>query len=147
VLGTVPCRASACTAVIGTGGATHWALLGRLSAPIARPGERGVTEIRMATAKAGWVFGPGLLRTTDGGRSWRAEAIPGDGRQVLDLAATAKAAYAVVSPCVVDKPCHRNLSVWRTARPQRPAWHRVPISLPPNFAAVVAIGRQHRVRG
>jgi len=140
LLGTVPCRASTCTAVIGTADGAHWALLGRVRAPIAPSGEPGVTEIRMATPKAGWVFGPGLLRTADGGRSWRPETIPGGGRQVLDLAATAQAAYAVVSPCAVGKPCHRSLSVWRTARLQRPAWHRVPISLPPSFAAVVAIG-------
>jgi len=139
VLGTVPCRASTCTAVVGTADGTHWALLGRLSAPIAHSGERGVTEIRMATQKAGWVFGPGLLGTADGGRSWRAEAIPGSGRQVLDIAATAKAAYAIVSSCVVGRPCQRNLSVWRTGR-QRPAWQRVPISLPPNTGATVAIG-------
>jgi hypothetical protein len=139
VLGTVPCRASTCTAVIGAAGGGRWALLGRVSAPIAPSGERGVSEIRMATPRLGWVFGPGLFRTADGGRSWRAEAIPG-GKQVLDLAATPRAAYAIVSPCAVGTACHRNLSVWRTAHPHRPAWRRVPVTLPPNFFAVVAIG-------
>jgi len=139
MLGTVPCPASTCTAVIGTADGVHWATRGRVSAPIATSGEPGVTEIRMATATAGWVFGPGLFRTADGGRSWRAEAIPGSGQQVLNLAATAKTGYAIVSPCAVGTTCHRNLSVWRTAHPQAPAWRRVPVTLPPNFTAVVAI--------
>jgi hypothetical protein len=140
VLGTVPCRASTCTVVIGTADGAHWTLLGRVGAPIAHSGEPGITEIRMATPKVGWVFGPGLRRTADGGVSWRPEAIPGGGRQVLDVAATAKAAYVIVSPCVIGKPCQRNLSVWQTAHPQRPAWRRVAVSLPPNTGAVVAIG-------
>lgn len=144
VLGAVPCGTSACTEMIATLDGSAWAGLGRVPAPIARSGLPGVSEIRMASPRDGWVFGPGLFHTADGGRRWRAEPIPGGGKQVLSLAATPTMAYAIVSPCATGSVCHRRLSVGRTHAPARPSWRRLRLTLPPNtsfgeFPATVAI--------
>ena len=66
----------------------------------------GVTEVRFTDSSHGWVFGPALWSTSDGGATWTKEAPPG-GPQVLALAADADAIYAVVSPCRVGQICNR----------------------------------------
>ncbi len=43
-----------------------------------------VTQIRMANARVGWVFGDGILQTTDGGLTWHTYAHAGSG--VVDVA-------------------------------------------------------------
>src|SRR5690349_24939732 len=102
VLGAARCGAKTCTDVIATtvGGAT-WKLRGTVPAQIPQVGEpgSGVSQVRFGTAQAGWAFGPRLYRTGDGGRSWARQPVPGHGRQVLALAATATTTYAMVSPC------------------------------------------------
>ena len=78
VLGAAPCGTKTCSDVIGTtDGSKTWALLGAVGAPIARSGLGGITEIRFATPKVGWAFGPDLYRTTDGGRSFASTFIDG----------------------------------------------------------------------
>ena len=111
VLGEAPCSGSTCSYVVDTTNAgLRWQLDGSVPSPIAgQQQSSGVTEVRFATQKVGYAFGPGLLRTSDGGQTWTAMAIPGGGAQVVSLAADQDAAYALVSPCpyktgICDKP-------------------------------------------
>jgi hypothetical protein len=140
VLGTAPCGIKTCTEVISTsdGGAT-WTQDGSILAPTPPAGNAttGVTQIRFDTPAIGWAFGPDLYRTTNGGRTWTKEPIPGTGsKQVLALATTATAAYAVTSPCAYQAgTCAGNLPVWRTGTLTRESWARTPLALPMTFAA------------
>jgi photosystem II stability/assembly factor-like uncharacterized protein len=148
VLGAAPCGATTCSDVIGTtDGAQTWALLGTVNSPIAKvwgSEEPGITEIRFATPKVGWAFGPRLFHTTDGGRSWASMPIPGGGKQVLDLAANSSGAYAVVSACKwASGVCsHHPLSFWRTTTLTGSSWTRIRLNLPINVAADVAVHGQ-----
>ncbi|RKS76909.1 hypothetical protein BZB76_2276 [Actinomadura pelletieri DSM 43383] len=147
VLGTVPCPAGRCTAVVTTrdGGAT-WSAVGAPPAPLAPPGEAGITKIRFADDRHGWAFGPSFYATSDGGRTWREAPTPGDGRRVLSLAADAGVIYAAVSPCELGVPpyeCDRPPSVWR-AHVRHGEWRRVPVTLPTGTAAEVVIALHRR---
>jgi photosystem II stability/assembly factor-like uncharacterized protein len=82
VLGSVPCDATRCPAIVHTtdGGAT-WA---RIAAPKTTVGRSpvdetstGISAIRFANAKDGWVFGPQLWATHDGGAKWAHVSIGG----------------------------------------------------------------------
>jgi photosystem II stability/assembly factor-like uncharacterized protein len=144
VLGRAGCGTKTCTEVLGTtDGGGVWELLGTVPARIPSLGQPGpgVTEIRFATPEAGWAFGPGLFATANGGRSWAAEPIPGQGQQVLALAASHTAAYAVVSPCTFGSgACGKPLSLWRTTSLAGRSWTRVTgVTLPSNFQAEVAV--------
>jgi photosystem II stability/assembly factor-like uncharacterized protein len=148
VLGAAPCGGKTCTDVIATGnGGTAWTLRGTVPARIPQVGQpgSGVSEIRFATTQIGWAFGPGLYRTGNGGRSWAPQPVPGGGRQILALAATAATTYAVVSPCAFGTGlCHGRgpLSLWRTASLTGRTWTRAPLTLPINdFAGVSAYGK------
>jgi photosystem II stability/assembly factor-like uncharacterized protein len=149
VLGARSCglRSNCATSqVIATAdGGSSWHLVGTINAPIPKLGlgTTGITEIRFATSGVGWAFAPGLFRTADGGRTWRAMPIPGHGKQVLDLAVTPAGAYAIVSPCAyLTGLCGKTqLSAWRT-NPAGRTWTRMPVKLQINVAAnVAAYGR------
>jgi hypothetical protein len=116
-------------------------LLGTVPAPIAKfGGHPGITEIRFATAAVGWAFGPYLFRTTTGGKSWAQMPIPGGGKQVLALAAGPTQTYAVVADCAWGAGlCPRPLSFWHIPTGARGGWTRIPMTLPPNDAADVAV--------
>ncbi|MGO9558817.1 MAG: WD40/YVTN/BNR-like repeat-containing protein [Acidimicrobiales bacterium] len=141
VLGTVPCGTTkVCTEVIGTtDGAKTWSEVGAIKAPIANTalGGEGISEIRFATANDGWAFGPDLYRTTDGGRTWVPETIPGKGAQVLDLAANTTEAYAVVSDCA--HYCSKQFSFWRTTSLAKDSWAQIHLNLPGALSADVAV--------
>lgn len=142
VLGAATCGKNACTDVIGTTDAAKtWRLIGTVPAPIAKPGGGpGITEVRFATAAVGWAFGPYLFRTITGGRSWAHMPIPGGGKQVLALAAGPTQTYAVVADCAWGAGiCPRPLSFWRIPTGARGGWTRIPLTLPPNDAADVAV--------
>lgn len=146
VLGAVPCGAKFCWFAAGTAdGARTWRMLGRVGPATGAPPDvrPAAAEIRFATARVGWAFGPGLFRTTNGGWSWRAAPIPGGGKQVLDLAISSAGVYAVVSPCDPDASgCTKPLSLWRTGSPISACWHRVPLKLPlAPSASMSAFGR------
>lgn len=99
-------------------GGKSWHLAGTIHAQIPKLGlgTAGITEIRMATSKVGWIFAPGLYRTADGAKTWRKVAIPGGGKQVLSLAVTPDAAYAITSPCgYMMGLCTGHLTAWRTS--------------------------------
>jgi hypothetical protein len=146
LLGTAQCAAGhkSCTTVLGTtDGGVRWSAVGTVASAIAHSGGQGVSEIRFGSARLGWAFGPALFESTDGGRAWARQAIPGGGKQVLALAATAAAAYAVVAPCPVGSfgSCRTPMGLWRapiSGRGQPGRWARIPIRLPANFTAVLA---------
>jgi photosystem II stability/assembly factor-like uncharacterized protein len=140
VLGTVPCGNRLCSEVLSTtdGGAT-WSQRGQVPAPIARSGGPGVTEIRFANPALGWAFGPDLYATADGGHTWTRAAIPGNGVQVVALATSPGATFAVVSPCHGSPYCRRPLSVWRSESAPSGRWTLVPLTMPPSTMADVAI--------
>ena len=142
VLGAASCGTNACAEVVGTTDAAKtWRLIGTVPAPIAESGGRpGITEIRFATAAVGWAFGPYLFRTTTGGKSWAQMPIPGGGKQVLALAAGPTQTYAVVADCAWGAGlCPQPLSLWRIPTDARSGWARIPLTLPPNDAADVAV--------
>jgi photosystem II stability/assembly factor-like uncharacterized protein len=142
VLGLAPCGAKGktCTEVISTSdaGAT-WTEAGTIPAPIPPAGNAttGVTEIRFDTPATGWAFAPDLYRTTNGGRTWTREPVPGAGsKQVLALAATSTAAYAVTSPCAYETgTCGGGLSVWRTGTLAKESWVKTSLTLPMSYLA------------
>jgi photosystem II stability/assembly factor-like uncharacterized protein len=142
VLGTAPCGPKTCSDVIGTSDAGKtWSLLGTIPAPLATSSHPGITDIRFSTPRVGWAFGPQLLRTTDGGRTWAAQRIPGNGKQVLSLAASPAGTYALVSPCAWGTGLcgHQPLSLWRTSASPRGTWTSIPLDLPINITADVAV--------
>jgi hypothetical protein len=143
ILGAAPCGTKTCTYVIGTtNGGRTWGRLGPIHAAIPRPGSpgTGVTEIRFVTPELGFAFAPGLYLTGNGGRSWARLAIPGHGKQILDLAAGAGRAYAVVSPCAFGTGLCSSapLGFWRTTTATGRSWGRVPLHLVISGAALVA---------
>ncbi len=120
VLGTAPCATAPCTSVVRTSddGAT-WA---GIPAPAdglensqsgsAMPG--GVSEIRFADNLNGWVFGPDLWSTHDGGEEWsHITSGPGAAR-VVDLESSGGFVYVVTEQCAPQaSPCTGQL--WRSA--------------------------------
>jgi hypothetical protein len=144
ILGAAPCGTQTCTYVIGTtNGGRTWGLLGSVDAGIPAMGSgqsTGVTEIRFVTPELGFAFAPDLYVTGNGGRSWAQLAIPGDGKQVLDLATGAGRAYAVVSGCALGTGLCSSapLSFWRTTTSAGRSWASVPLKLAASTAALVA---------
>jgi photosystem II stability/assembly factor-like uncharacterized protein len=141
LLGTAPCRKSTCTDVLATSNdGTNWSLAGSIKAPLATnatPADAGVNEVKPVTAAVGWAYGPALFRTANGGKTWAAEPVPGDGHQVLALAHSSSAVYAVVSPCKeFSQHCtSKQLTFWRTASLTGTSWTRIPVALPINGSA------------
>jgi len=144
ILGSAPCGKRSCAHVAGTSdGGKTWRLVGSMPVPIATnatPSDVGVAEIRFATSAVGWAFGPALLRTGNGGRTWAPLPVPGHGKQVLALDATAAGTYAVVSPCkeFAQKCTATMLSFWRADSPAGRSWTRIPVRLPINSLARIA---------
>jgi photosystem II stability/assembly factor-like uncharacterized protein len=143
VLGEAACGPGTCSYVIGTAnGGKTWHETGQVRAPIATPATTGgVSEVRFATARTGWAFGPDLFRTTDGGRTWSRQPVPGHGKQVLSLATGPLGTYAVVSPCAwgTGLCSQQPLSLWRSLTPAGGVWVKVPLNLPANISADVAV--------
>jgi photosystem II stability/assembly factor-like uncharacterized protein len=143
VLGDAACDTGTCSSVIGTNdGGKTWHETGRVSAPLATSTTTGgVTEVRFATAQTGWAFGPDLFLTTDGGRSWTRQPVPGHGKQVLDLATGPLGTYVVVSACAWGTGiCGKQpLTLWRSQTPAGRHWTKIPLNLPANDSAEVVV--------
>ena len=143
VLGQVSCdKNMVCSQVEKTAnGGKTWQTIGKIPAPIPKAGNpgSGITEIRFASAEIGWAFGPDLYRTADGGKSWVKMPLPGDGKQVLDLAVTAADAYIVASPCSYETGIcgSKPLTAWRALN-SKPVWTQMPVKLHINVSANVS---------
>lgn len=78
-----------------TDGGKTWAYLPAPPAslvPLVTTGQpTAVSTVRFVTARDGWLFNPGLWATTDGGRHWRSESLPG---MVVALAASGSEVFA-----------------------------------------------------
>ncbi len=124
VLGAVPCGAKDCLSIRTTtnGGATFRSLPAPPGAfgtgQAAAPAE---SSIRFADAKDGWVFGPKLYATHDGGLRWTAIKMPG---VVEELEPGLGQVYAGVFP---NTPCS-NTGTCTARTPQPQLWRTLPSS-------------------
>jgi len=82
-LGAQPCGQGFCSRIADTtnGAAFLWQMLPDPPAQVPGPGVdcsrvTCVSSLRFANPSVGYLFGPALLMTTDGGRSWRAQPGP-----------------------------------------------------------------------
>lgn len=127
VLGAVPCGANDCLSIKATanGGATFRSLPAPpgtfAPGPAATPAE---SSVRFADANDGWVFGPRLYATHDGGLHWTAIPMPG---VVEELQPGLGQVYAGVfpnAPCTSTGTCTAGTPqprLWRT-RPWSNDW-------------------------
>ncbi len=83
-----------------------------------------MSQVRFATARDGWLFGPTLYVTHDGGQTWTHD---GRVRGVVTLAAAGRSVWAVPRRCALSRPCPPLLVVssdagrtWRRAATQPP---------------------------
>lgn len=91
-LGAAPCEKGSCTTLVATTDAGKtWSLVAELS-PSLVGDDPAVSKVRFATATDGWVFGPQLWSTHDGGKSWRQIT---ESQPVSDVEAAAGVAYAL----------------------------------------------------
>jgi photosystem II stability/assembly factor-like uncharacterized protein len=105
VLGTAPCATAPCTSIVRTNddGAT-WAGIPAPTDGLENPESgstipSGVSEIRFADNLNGWVFGPDLWSTHDGGGVWsHITSGPGASR-VVDLESSGGFVYVVTEQC------------------------------------------------
>ncbi len=120
VLGTVPCLAAPCTSVVRTSddGAT-WAGIPAPADGLENPQSgstlpSGISEIRFADNLNGWVFGPDLWSTHDGGEMWsHLTSGPGAAR-VVDLESSGGFVYVVTQQCAAQaSSCPGQL--WRSS--------------------------------
>jgi photosystem II stability/assembly factor-like uncharacterized protein len=124
ILGAVPCGARDCLSIRTTTDAgAHFRSLP--APPVAfTPGAAPAESISFADADDGWVFGPKLYASHDGGRRWTAVSMPGS---VGDLQAGAGEIYADVfqpTPCSRTGTCTSRTPaphLWR-ARPSSNHW-------------------------
>lgn len=103
------CTTGACVALTRTTDAgAAWV---GLPAPVTSYAPRGqestgtssaVSQVRFASELDGWLFGPSLFATHDGGRTWQAVHIGGS---VIALATSDGYVDAVVSPCTGGASC------------------------------------------
>jgi photosystem II stability/assembly factor-like uncharacterized protein len=93
VLGAVPCASGSCVAIARTANAGRtWSMIPApattlsVPSPDGAPSAAGVSTIRFADPSNGWVFGPELWSTHDGGTTWaRVAAGASPGRPVVAL--------------------------------------------------------------
>lgn len=121
VLGTLRNCTSVCTAMAKTtDGGRSWTSVPApndvLPATSNAPGG-GVGHVRFANPQDGWVFGPDLWATHDGGSSWSWTTLPGN-ESVIDLEATPQFVWVLAatynpstgygSPQLFESPAHTN---------------------------------------
>jgi len=105
VLGTAPCSSAPCTSIAATNNdGASWVSLpaprDALATPVVQePVQQGVTEIRFADNLNGWVFGPDLWSTHDGGATWTQTTTGPGGSQVVDVESSAGRVDVVTDQC------------------------------------------------
>jgi photosystem II stability/assembly factor-like uncharacterized protein len=103
VLGSISCSTGRCPVLAHTTNAGHsWSLMAGPATTInpypgMPDGMPGVSAVRFADSHNGWIFGPELWATHDGGHTWtRVSIFGGHAGIVLDLEATHGTATAVL---------------------------------------------------
>ena len=103
------CSADTCVALArSTDGGSSWVGLPAPNASYVAHGApstsslRVVSEVRFADEFDGWVFGPALFATHDGGRTWQEIDLGGS---VVSLGTSGGYVDAVVSPCSGEAEC------------------------------------------
>jgi photosystem II stability/assembly factor-like uncharacterized protein len=129
-LGRVGCADCAGLRITKDGG-RHWAPLPSPRVPIAyyTGASSAVSDIVFVDPANGFLFGPSLLSTHDGGRSWRRQSLP----PVQTVAVGAGYAYALTRPRTVG-----HVVLWRAAIGSD-RWKR--LSLPPAAAPLPSANR------
>jgi hypothetical protein len=102
------CAAGTCVALARTtDGGSSWVAL---SAPVASyvnhfgttSSAPPVSEVRFADELDGWIYGPSLFATHDGGATWQQVNLGGS---VISLETSGRYVDAVVSPCAGEQEC------------------------------------------
>lgn len=101
-----------------------------------------VSSVVFASRRAGWLYGPGLYSTRDGGAHWRRITLGGDirpglGGGVVAMAVSAGTAYAVVSP----DPFNGRPQELFASPAGRDAWARVGTMTGDPFASLAVSGK------
>lgn len=122
VLGRFGCRECAALRVTTDGG-RHWSALPAPRVPLwfyARQAAqaRAVTDLGFANSRDGFMYGPGLYATRDGGRSWQAQHLPA----VAGLGIGGGYAFALTRLGRTDG----HAALWRTVVGQD-RWTRLPL--------------------
>ncbi|MDQ2725808.1 MAG: YCF48-related protein, partial [Actinomycetota bacterium] len=103
VLGTAACASAPCTSMARTDdGGQRW-----VGVPAPRDGladgsatvQTGVSEVRFADDRNGWIFGPDLWSTHDGGTTWNRVTVGSAVSQVTALETSTGEVDAVVTDC------------------------------------------------
>lgn len=107
VLGSVGCRAAACPAALYTSadGGHTWRALSAPRIKVAAAGagsSASVDSVTFADASDGWLSGPGLWVTHDGGHQWRQVMLAG---QVEDLAVGSGTVWVLTGRCTSSHGC------------------------------------------
>jgi hypothetical protein len=139
ILGAAPCNGHTCADVItSTDSGATWSLVGTVPAPVEQLSNPsfGITEIRFTSASVGWAFGPSLYLTTNGGHTWKAQAIPGGGHHVVALSTSSTATYVIVSSCTFNAwfSCRKPMTLLRRSAAGG-KWKKVSLGLPMSFGA------------
>jgi photosystem II stability/assembly factor-like uncharacterized protein len=121
VLGTAPCGLTSCMELLRTrdGGQT-WVALPQPPMPVAN--DRGIERrVRFANLNDGWIYGPDLWATHDGGATWNQATVEGLAQDtpVTALETDGKVVHAVVEPSTVI-----------TSPVDRDDWHKAPVLIP-----------------
>src|SRR5579863_57608 len=101
VLGARHCSRMPCKALLEkiTDGGKTWAKVPApavsLVPPFTATPRAAVDTVRFSSASDGWLFGPGLWATTDGGAQWHQESLPGE---VIAVAASGGTVFAAAEP-------------------------------------------------
>ncbi len=143
-----PCPASGCTVLARTDDTgQHWHRVGAPDAGLPDGGS-GVSQVRFLNREDGWVFGPQLWATHDGGQTWNKISTYGD--RVISLETAGNRAFAVFARCGGTG------SGWNTgcdsyqlysAAAAGGAWTQVPGGSGPGTASLVLTSRSGYLLG
>jgi hypothetical protein len=126
VLGTAPCGLTNCEELLRTrdGGQT-WVGLRRPPMPVADSSDVQQRHVRFANLNDGWIYGPDLWVTHDGGATWKQPSVEGLSRDtpVTALETDGEVVHAVfisatTQVTIITSPVNRD------------AWHAAPVTIP-----------------
>jgi photosystem II stability/assembly factor-like uncharacterized protein len=138
VLGTRHCSKLPCKALLEmtVNGGTTWTSVPvpkvSLVPPFTGSPLSAVDSVVFENATDGWLLGPGLWATTNGGKRWQHESLPGQAGEVIALAASDGEVFAV------SEPVNGSLNAARLYESQvgTTKWTRVPGVSPANALTV-----------